>query len=99
MLHIVFWIALSDWISTKVGLYSRHGPVIPQNAARSQKAITATAHSCHGMSSRTRRMSLMSTNVLDDRELVDVESLVECQRRDCKHSNHDILAAGRDVWR
>lgn len=53
----------------------RQGPVMPQNAARSQNAMSATTHSFHGMSSLTRRMSLMLTNVLDDRTLVVVGSL------------------------
>lgn len=51
---------------------------MPQNDALSQKAMTATTHSCHGMSSRTRRISLVSIDVLEDFKLVVVDSLLNC---------------------
>jgi hypothetical protein len=54
---------------------------MPQNDALSQNAMIATIHSCHGTSSLTRRMSLVSTNVLEDLGLVFVDSLVTCQLR------------------
>ena len=38
-------------------MHVRHGAVRPQNAARSQKPMAATIHSCQGTASRTRRNS------------------------------------------
>lgn len=76
MLHVVLCnlaISMDSRLQSDDNL--RQGPVMPQNAARSQNAMSATTHSFHGMSSLTRRMSLMLTNVLDDRTLVVVGSL------------------------
>jgi hypothetical protein len=45
----------------------RHGPVVPQNAARSQKPTAATTHNLFGMLSFTRRKpSNASCVVVDD---------------------------------